>query len=297
MKVQPVELAASIKEIKSMALPEGGFASIKGGDFRPDATAWAVIALRAYGRQTDIVYKAQQRLAQWQEPDGRIAASKMENSAYWPTPLAMLAWFNNHQFDEPTKRAVDFMLSISGATFTTTEGILGHDGSLKGWSWNEYTHSWVVPTSISLSVLKACGHESHERSREAVRLLVDRQLPSGGWNYGNTTVFENELIATPECTGHALNALAGQVKYEQISHSIEYLKAELPKLKSPLSLAWAILGLGAWSLRPVNSEELLIKCLKNQSRYGSYSTDLLSQVLIAHAAKAGLLSILEEAEK
>ncbi len=297
MKVQPAELAASITEIESMALPEGGFTSIKGGDFRPDATAWAVIALRAYGRQTDIVYKAQQRLAQWQDQDGRVVASKMENSAYWPTPLAILAWFNKPQFDEPIKRAVDFMLSISGSTFPNANGIIGHDTLLKGWSWNEYSHSWVVPTSISLSALRACGHESNERTREAVRLLVDRQLPSGGWNYGNTTVFGNELIAIPECTGHALNALAGQVKYEQISHSIEYLKTELPKLKSPLSLVWTILGLGAWSLRPTNSEELLIKCLKNQSRYGSYSTDLLSQVLIAHIAEAGLLSVLEEAEK
>ena len=31
------------------------------------------------------------------------------------------------------------------------------------------------------------------RIREAVRLLWDRQLPHGGWNYGNTVVLKQEL--------------------------------------------------------------------------------------------------------
>ncbi|MHC4187523.1 MAG: prenyltransferase/squalene oxidase repeat-containing protein, partial [Planctomycetota bacterium] len=213
-------------------------------------------------------------------------------SASWPTPLAILAWLNESQFDQTRNKAINFLLSTSGIQ-SSTPSFVEHNGTLKGWSWNEQTHSWVIPTAITIIALRSCGYDEHERVQEGIKLLLDRQLPSGGWNYGNTIVFEQELKPIPECTGHALNALAGYTENSNVTKSIEYLKSQVPSLKSPLSLSWAILGLGAWGQAPENYKHLLLQCLAYQSRYGKYSTDLLSQVLISYYATSGLLSIFE----
>ncbi|MHC4790231.1 MAG: prenyltransferase/squalene oxidase repeat-containing protein [Planctomycetota bacterium] len=296
MDAIPKELVTSIETINSCSLPEGGFAAKETCSFRPDATAWAVIALRTFGQKNDIIQKAQKQLAILQSPDGRVAMSKNQPKVLWPTPLAILAWLNVPEFKQPKQQAIDFLFSVSGTQVIDSKGIFKHNATLKGWPWNENTHSWVIPTAMSLMALKACGYNEHERVLEAVKLLVDRQLPSGGWNYGNTIVFEQELLPIPECTGYALNALAGYIEYRQVEKSIEYLKKHASNLKSPLSLSWAILGLGAWSSQPANAKQLLLQCLAAQSRYGSYSTDLLSQILISYRANSGLLSIFENME-
>ena len=262
---------------------------------RPDVTCWAVMALRACGEKNQTVQKARQRLAEWQSADGRIAMSKNQPEVLWPTPLAVLAWSGEAQFDEARRRGVAFLLSVGGVRMPNSP-FIKHNVMLKGWPWNEHTHSWIIPTAMSVLALKACGFAGHGRVSEAVELLMDRQLPSGGWNYGNTILFERELMPTEECTGYALNALSGYVEYREVRKSIEYLKKQLPSLKSPLSLSWAVLGLSAWSLQPEDCGQLLLQCLANQSRYGQYSTDLHSQVLISYHAAKGLLSIFENAE-
>ena len=65
---------------------------------------------------------------------------------------------------------------------------------------------------MGILALKAVGFAGHDRVKEAVRMILNRQLPSGGWNYGNTTVFKRELLPMPEHTGQALCALSGFVQ-------------------------------------------------------------------------------------
>ena len=40
-------IKASLTKIITRTLPQGGFSTYNGGHFRPDATAWAVLALEA----------------------------------------------------------------------------------------------------------------------------------------------------------------------------------------------------------------------------------------------------------
>ncbi|MHC4133012.1 MAG: prenyltransferase/squalene oxidase repeat-containing protein [Planctomycetota bacterium] len=289
-------LTAAVETIKARQLPQGGFSAIDNGIFRPDVTAWAAIAIHVSGIKDDTLIKAQQRLTDSQYADGRLTVSENQHSALWPTPLAILAWLNDPEFEQPRKKAINFLLTTYG-TQSSNPPFIKHDGMLKGWSWNEQTHSWIIPTAITLMALRSCGYNKNERVQEGIKLLHDRQLPSGGWNYGNTVVFEQELKPIPECTGHALNALAGYAEYAQVAKSINYLNNQLASLKSPLSLSWAVLGLGAWGEKPENYKQLLLNCLTYQSRYGSYSTDLLSQILISYHAEQGLLSIFENMEQ
>lgn len=138
--------------------------------------------------------------------------------------------------------------------------IFGHDRTLQGWPWVEGTHSWVEPTAYAVLALRTCGQTNHPRVREAVRLLGDRVLPGGGWNYGNTRVMGNILRPFPATTGIALAALAGEPLTPQIDESIVYLTNELPGIRSPFSLAWGLIGLTAWLSRPPESESWLAQC-------------------------------------
>jgi hypothetical protein len=128
--------------------------------------------------------------------------------------------------------------------------------------------------------LRATGHGEHDRVNEAIRMMLDRQLPHGGWNYGNTLMFGKELHPMPESTGAALSGLAGTVGQEKVARSLEYLQGEADRLRTPISLGWTLLGLAAWEAWPANGHALVERCLANQSRYDEYDTSALSLLFL-----------------
>jgi hypothetical protein len=115
-------------------------------------------------------------------------------------------------------------------------------------------------------------------------MILDRQLPHGGWNYGSTYIFGREHLPMPESTGAALTGLAGLVGRQKIAQSLAYLQGEADRLRTPISLGWTLLGLAAWELWPPNGLALVERCLANQSRYGEYDTSALSLLLLGALA-------------
>ncbi len=285
-----MNMKEAIDNIRKRSLPVGGFALRPGSQYRPDATAWAVMALCLWGLSADLLRPPRAKIAVEQDKDGRIVVAQDQPQAFWPTALAIFAWHGEAEFDEPRARAVTFLLQTTGTHGKKgKDDPAGHDTSIRGWPWTEGTHSWVEPTSLSIAALRTAGYESHERVGEGVRLFMDRQLVSGGWNYGNTTVFGTELAAMPESTGLALSALSGLVKKQDVSRSIAQIKDTVESLITPFSLGWAILGLAAWGERPRNANTLIDQCLNRQGRYGAYDTSLLSLLLVASKAEGGLI--------
>jgi len=282
-----------LDEIWKRRLPEGGFASRPGGQYRPDATAWAALALRMGGMDPQRLDEAMLRLGKSQAEDGRIALSADRPEAFWPTPLAILAWHKNPRFVQCQSRAAAFLLKTTGNHFKrTSDSPTGHDTNIRGWPWIEGTHSWVEPTSLAMMALRVTGNEGSDRVEEACRLLRDRQLSKGGWNYGNTTVFGTELEAMTESTGLALSALMGLTARHDVSRSIVMLKESVRTLKTPFSLGWAILGLSAWGERPDDACERIERCLGQQHRYGTYDTTMIGLLLVASKAEGGLIHAL-----
>jgi len=276
-------IEAAVSTIRKRSLPEGGFALHEKEIFRPDATAWAILALEAWGGNRNSTEIACRRLAQSQLPDGRVPVVGFYPQSFWPTSLALFAWKKIPGFDKELNPAIEFLLSNGGHHQPKQQnGILGHDSSLEGWPWVENTHSWIEPTSLAVLALKACGYAQHQRVSEAVRMILDRQLPSGGWNYGNTLVFGKELPPIPECTGHALCALAGFAKSDEVGLSIDYLKREATRIRTPLTLSWSLFGLTAWSNGPLQARDWILESLDLQSKYGAYDTTLLSQLIVAY---------------
>jgi hypothetical protein len=283
----------SLERLNSVQLPNGGFPYHSGEEARPDATAWAIISISAWEFDREGCDRGRAYLVSQQANDGRVSISPTHPDASWPTPLVILAWQGSSYYHQAQSRAIDYLLGFTGRHFPNPDpSITGHDTAILGWPWIDHTHSWVVPTALALMALHQVGLDTHPRAMDGQQLLLNRQLASGGWNYGSTTVFRRELHPLPECTAIALQALAGHIPIREIERSLDYVLHELPHLRTPISLGWALLGLGAWGLKPTNVEELALACLQRQERYGPYPLPSLALLLCAVKASQGLHSLL-----
>jgi len=265
-----------------------------GGSPASEPTALAALALLAQGRAADAEPKLRW-LAERQAADGSVGITATEAAPGWPTPLAVLAWARGTRdgasadrsltkgedsatslsrlpqrprWSRHIHRATDWLLRTEGKQVPPSGE--GHDTTLIGWPWVDGTHSWVEPTALAILALKATGRGGHPRTREAVRLLLDRLLPDGGCNCGNTVVFGQTLVPQVQPTGLALLALAGEHDPScRIERSIEYLWRALDEHTTPASLAYGLLGLAAHGRECCMSEEWLAAAaavaLKRQS--------------------------------
>ena len=275
-----------------------GFPYCPGGGFRPDATAWAILALEAAGSTSGSADKARRLLVKAQGDDGRVCVWPQDPDAYWPTALAALAWSGAPGFDEPRNKAVRFLLESNlVGVFEGSQIGESHDVTICGWPWTVRAHPWVEPTAYVLLALRACGYGTHRRAADAVSLLVDRQLPAGGWNVGTTVTFGKEMWPTPEASGLALQALAGRVPKSNVEMSIAYLQAQLPTLKAPMSIGWAFLALHAWQETIERPEEKILEVLARQELRGPCDTFSLSLLLLAEHCPAGLVRFWENRQE
>lgn len=276
-----------LRGIGERAVAGGGFSGQVGGVFRPDATAWAVVAMRACGVAHDRLYPAREKLAATQAEDGSVALAGGLNSTVWPTPLAILAWHGSAPFSDSECRALDFLLAAEGVRWErrADENEAVVDPRLRGWPWVTGTFSWVEPTALSMLALTACGHRGHPRCHEAVALLMDRQVSAGGWNFGGTRVYRAEHAPLPETTGLVLVALSDRVPRDAVEKALAFARASAARLRTPLSLAWCLLGLAAWGDEPDGSPASIMECLDRESRYGGYDTTHLALLALASIAK------------
>ena len=264
-----------LKTLEERYVAGVGVVNRPGGNFRPDAACWMILALRAAGGDDRVIENARQLLVSAQTQDGRVPVTPNNPDACWPTALAVLAWHGSLQYQEPRDKALRFLLEFDEVnTVSTSEAPGVHDTTIKGWPWIARTHPWVEPTACALFAIRACGQMAHPRAEEGIRLLLDRQLPSGGWNCGNTFTFGLESRPTAETTGVALQATAGLTSKDAVKNSISYMQSEAALLHAPMSLAWAILGLHAWSEIVDRPQERILQSLARQGNSGLMTRSL-----------------------
>ncbi len=149
-------------------------------------------------------------------------------------------------YRQPIDRAISFLLQLSGnAGKMPEEDIVGHDSELVGWPWVEGTHSWLEPTAFAVLGLKRVGLAHHERVREGVRILIDRQLPGGGCNYGNTFVFGQKLIEHIQPSGLAVMALSDELAHPRVAATVNLLRQAWPQATGTASVCFAAMGMAA----------------------------------------------------
>jgi hypothetical protein len=194
------------------------------------------------------------------------------------------------QYANRVERALAWALAERGQTLPVSSAF-GHDSSLAGWPWAAGTHSWLEPTAMFVLALKAVGHLHHARTREAVRLIVDRQLPRGGWNYGNTIVLGQVLLSHLLPTGLAMMALAGEETNDpRTSLSLAYLQHEISETTATASLCMGLMGLQANRIATPKRDAWLSAAYRRVVARGA-SPYKLALLALASAEKNPLVSM------
>ncbi len=234
-----------IDRLLSFPVPDGGLPYYAGNSSSAEPTALAALALFSAGAAAAKTAPLVSWLSKCQNKDGSLGISPSHhNQGLWLSALAALI-FQRFGLREQLDKALGFVLSLKSATVPNDPRIK-QDNTLVGWPWVRGTFAWVEPTSWALLALSAAGLADHARAVGGRKLLLDRQIPSGGWNYGNPGVNDTELLAFWDTTGLALTALGGRVPPASVKVSLAYLERDREKIDSPCGLAWAILGLDAW---------------------------------------------------
>jgi hypothetical protein len=255
---------AARRELLGLCGPDGAWGYRRGSHASPEATALAGLALIATSEGSDesdesrdAARAAADHLVAAQRPDGSLGAPGRADTPGWMTPYALLLWSALGVHADARRGAVAWLMESRGATLDRRDDprqIAGHDTTLVGWPWVDHTHSWLEPTAMAILSLAREGLGDHPRVIEGLRLIRDRSVAGGGWNYGNKAVFGRALRPQPAPTGLALLALACvDGRTWQVRRAVAYLDRCLPETRAAASIGWAIVGLRAWGEVPEES--------------------------------------------
>ena len=235
-------------------------------DQGPSAEPTALACLGLWSCQGDPPARSRdsaiQRGADWllslQNGNGSLGINPSLSSPCWATAHAILLWKVLDVHSQARERAAAWLLAEKGSPVAVDPAylgsVVGHDPTLIGWPWIDGTHSWVEPTAMAILALEREGRGHHPRVEEGIRVIENRALSCGGWNYGNTSVFGRQLRPQPGPTGQALLALAAHARNRRLRSlqpAIVYLLRTLPEIRAPISLAWGVLGLRAGTPAPM----------------------------------------------
>jgi hypothetical protein len=259
-----------------------------------EPTALTALALLAAGRKESAM-RSIQWLSEQQRPDGSLGAGPEGTAPKWPTSMAILAWsaFAPHEpgLHSRIEAAVSWICGqVSWSTDTPASS--GHDTQLVAWPWVNGTHAWVEPTAFHVLGLKTAGRRQHPRVREAITLLLDRQLPQGGCNYGNTLVLGTTLRPHPQPTGVAILALADELgARDAITGSMAYLRRAIGPDATTVSLCWSLMGSSACGERPGAADAWLERAFRRvqQQDRSPYKYALIA--LATQAEKCPLVTL------
>ncbi len=223
---------------------DGGWPYHAGQASATEPTALAILALSVSG--DDLSAEPLNAAAAWlgarQRSDGLFTACPVHEEAGWLTPLAALA-LHQRGITSASQAAADALLTLPVHTFRPFwTGTYGYDTQIQGWPWTPGDFSFVEPTCLAMVFLKKLGHFATPRVREGARLLRDRALAAGGWNYGEPRVLGGDLFPAIGPTALALLALADEPD-ETTTAGLNWLLDQRGRISSLLSLGWAAIAL------------------------------------------------------
>ena len=140
--------------------------------------------------------------------------------------------------------------------FRTTDTHVRFDPDKYGWGWVPGTISWVIPTAMALIALQRSrtrdlfpAKDLEGRLDFAYAMLFDRMCPGGGWNAGNSVVYNVALVPHIDASAIAVAALRKHWRSSEVERSLSWLVSA--NCSSAYSLAWRILALRSYlDIRP-----------------------------------------------
>lgn len=240
----------------------GAWGASEAGPDAVEPTALATLALQLGGGSAAGATAGLRWLVARQRPDGSWPATTQVDAPSWAGGVALLALARLGADRAAVARGAAWLTARESSTFDWSTRLLFRlqkwrgapvptelDATLSGWPWIDGTFGWVEPTSVALLALRAAGaREGRAVERVAMgrRMLVDRAVPGGGWNYGNTTVLGQDVAPYPDTTAWALLALRDAPGADAVVRAgLARLPALLAETRSSLARALGVLALRA----------------------------------------------------
>jgi len=234
-----------VERLLSLSLPDGGLPYYRGNGSSAEPTLLAVIGLSVSGAPAERVKPLLAWVQGLQNANGSVGVDPgHRDQGVWLTAQAAIV-FHHYGIAENAKKALAFLLSLRSVT-SAKDPKLRQDDTLTGWPWVPGTFGWVEPTAWSIIALSLSGLGGNPRAEEGTRFLLDRQIPSGGWNYGNPALGGKELLPFWDTTGLALVALRGYGDPKRVGVSLELMGKNQGKIESLSGLSWAVLCLDSY---------------------------------------------------
>jgi hypothetical protein len=218
--------APSLREVLLAARnPDGGWPYYPKHDSRLEPTAWALLAIaRDAGRPPDLDV-----ITRWPRKDGWLVdgpAGAPVNFAF--NAMAALACAERPDAKTFVTDLARLLVQARGITLEQND-VQRQDNSLQAWPWIDQTFSWVEPTAWCMLLLKKIRARAIEgagdRITVAEKLIRDRVCHDGGWNYGGSNVYGQELYAYVPTTAIGLLAMQDRRDDPVVVKSLEFLKA------------------------------------------------------------------------
>ncbi|MHB8094868.1 MAG: hypothetical protein ACYDH0_07990 [Candidatus Aminicenantales bacterium] len=233
------------EKLLSLVLPDGGLPYYRGGESSAEPTILAALALNAAAAKEERLKPLLACLRGLQNPDGSVGiGSRYRDQGLWLTAPAAIV-FRRFGLEDNLRKAIDFLLATKSVTLANNPRFK-QDNTLLGWPWVRGTFGWVEPTAWAVLGLVLSGNGAHPRANEGRRLIWDREIGSGGWNYGSPELDDTELLPFWDTTGLALVALREGTEPAKVRKSLDLLEKNRGKIESLRGLAWVVLALEAY---------------------------------------------------
>ena len=252
------------RTLAAAANGSGGWGYYPGKASRIEPTCWSLLSLAATADEPRdalaVVNPHLQFLARSQRPDGLLQdLPSLPNLTFNGLAAVACLHVGGGTAEAILTRLVPALLRVKGVS---VENKARASDALQGWPWIEGTFSWVEPTAFCLLALK---HERRRhpsaaadaRIREAEQVLLTRSCVTGGWNYGNASVLDQDLRPYVSTTALGLLALQDRRANPVVVRGLEFLQRSQTKEPSGMALALTALCLRIHGL-PCEQVELAL---------------------------------------
>jgi hypothetical protein len=275
-------VSKAIDFIRAGQNPDGGWGYRAGRMSLVEPTAFCLLALRSSGEAAGTA-RGLEFLKSCQKGSGAVGIDPRSAEGNWMAYAALLAFHALEAGTEET-RLRDWILGTEDASRRLTPVDIAsiakafhYDASIAGWPWTPNTTGWVEPTALFILALVRTGVPVNEkRIRSGLDLLLDRALPSGGWNFGNPYAKSFELGPNMLSTALALAALGAAGIPEgrpAVSSGLRILLESAAGEAGTAALAWALLALKSFAGGTARSSAHAARLAGLQAGDGGFHAD------------------------
>ena len=274
--------------LKAHQNPDGGWGYGPGRASLVEPTGLGVLALHSRG-DVAAAGRGLAFLKSCQKPSGAVGIDPRAAEGNWMAYAALLS-FHALGVSEEARRLKNWILGFEDASSRFTKEDISaiaafnrYDASIPGWSWTPRTTAWVEPTALFIIALRRAGvPPAEKRIKFGIDLILDRRVPSGGWNFGNPYSKSYELEASAMSTALALAALGAAGVPEgrpAVGAGIRFLEKSLAGDVSTATLAWTLLALRSFPSTATRATEAAGRLAGLQADNGSFRDNLFETAL------------------